>query len=872
MSASGKYISKHGIKYDEFSNEIWGVTYAGPNEKTLEDFWMRLAEGCANVEEESKREEIKNKFYELVKDFNGMPGGRVAANIGIESRKGTTLFNCYTHGVKGLKYKDPDSINGIYDMLKAQALTLKSEGGYGINFSWLRPNGAYIVGIGARTPGPVKFMELWDKSSEIITMGSDAPTDGKKNKNEKKKIRKGAQMGVLDIWHPSIEEFIDAKLIPNRLTKFNMSVGITPGFMEAVLDDQDWNLVFPDTSIPEYKEKWDGDLAEWNSLGLPVITHKTMKARALWDKIMNATYTRNEPGVLFLDIANRLNPLAYGEVQRASNPCGEIIMADPGTCNLFTVNLTQYIKVTDGNVWFDYEEYAEKVSTAIRYADNVNDIANPPLPEYADVAKDKRRIGVGNMGLGSIHFMLGIRYGSPESVALTEKIWKIKCEAELLTSANLGKEKGSFVAFDAAQYFNTEWWNTLPIDAAVKAEIEAIGEMRNSHHSMNAPNGNLGITCNNVSGGIEPVFMKEYTRWTIVPEGEFESLRATGMTFPNPKVGEWFETDTFKISTRGTEEVLEGSFGGSDYMIDKNRGLVKATAVEDYGWRFAKKYYTPEQIAEFDAKGSFDTTDKLTVHDHVAVLKVIAKFTNQNSSKTVNLPSEYNFEDFKGLYMDAWKSGIKGITTYRAGTMTAVLEAKKEKDETTEQQKADIEETFENAEGVIAESVSLPSEGIAKHYTLKDKNKKKWYVFVNFADAKMTKPFAIFVSTNCAEGSEVTEEVVSSILELATKSGVPQQWIDDQIEKIKSQSNITKICRVLGLCLRHNVPLLEIVESLSAHNFPLSSFAFHITRLLKSFIPNGTVIESKKCPECGGQIVMQEGCTICLQCGNSKCG
>lgn len=300
--------------------------------------------------------------------------------------------------------------------------------------------------------------------------------------------------------------------------------------------------------------------------------------------------------------------------------------------------------------------------------------------------------------------------------------------------------------------------------------------------------------------------------------------------------------------------------------------MVKATSVEDYGWRFAKKYYTAEQIAKFDADGSFDTTDKLTVHDHINVLKVIAKYTNQNSSKTVNLPSEYSFEDFKGLYMDAWDSGIKGITTYRAGTMTAVLEAKKEKSEEVEQQKADIEETFENADGVITENVKLPSDGFAKYYVLKDKNRKKWYVFVNFSDANMTKPFAIFVNTNCKEDMEVTEEVVSSVLELAKTSGVPEQWITDQMEKIKSQSNVTKICRVLGLCLRHNVSLLQIVETLTSHNFPLSSFAFHITRLLKSFVPNGTVIESKKCSECGGALVMQESCFICKDCGYSKCG
>jgi len=179
------------------------------------------------------KEAAKEVFFTLLQDFKFVPGGRITSNIGIDGRKGTTLFNCFVHNPLDLPMMDPDSIEGIYNLIKVQALTLKSEGGYGMNFSWLRPAGAYVSGIGARTPGVLKFMELWDKSSEIITQGSSKIL-GSLKENEKKKIRKGAQMGVLNIWHPDIIDFIKAKQTPGRLTKFNLSVGITPGFMEAV--------------------------------------------------------------------------------------------------------------------------------------------------------------------------------------------------------------------------------------------------------------------------------------------------------------------------------------------------------------------------------------------------------------------------------------------------------------------------------------------------------------------------------------------------------------------------------------------------------------------------------------------------------------
>ena len=243
---------------------------------------------------------------------------------------------------RDINLKNCDSIEGIYTLLKAQAHTLKSEGGYGINCSFLRPAGSYIKGIGARTPGPIKFMELWDKSSEIITMGSEKITSERKD-SEKKKIRKGAQMLVMTCFHPDIKEFITAKQTPHRLEKFNMSVGITADFIDAVINDKEWKLRFPDTTFDKYNDGWFGDIDDWERKGYPVIVYETVKATDLWEKIMQSTYNRNEPGVLFLDVINKLNPLSYTEYINTTNPCGEIPMPT-GVCNLGSLNLVKFTK------------------------------------------------------------------------------------------------------------------------------------------------------------------------------------------------------------------------------------------------------------------------------------------------------------------------------------------------------------------------------------------------------------------------------------------------------------------------------------------------------------------------------------------------
>lgn len=842
----------------ELSEEIYHTNYQG-EDLCVEDTWRRQAVACAAVEATPELVKFwEEEFYWLLSGFKSSGGGRITANLGVQFNSATTLYNCFVNDA--IKVMHPiDSLKGIYEQLDKQSQTLKSEGGYGHDFSYIRPKGSYIEGIGSRTPGVVSFMELWDVSSKIITMGSEEIV-GDRRKGEKKKIRKGAQMGGLSVYHPEVYGFIDAKLQPGQLTKFNMSVTIPTAFMEAVEVNGDWPLIFPDTEHESYDEEWTGDFEAWMRKGLPVNTYEVVKARDLWDRIMRATYTRNEPGVLYVGLANKLNPISYAEYIRISNPCGEIMMST-GVCNLLSISLPRFFI----NGKFDFEMFKRAVTAAVRFSDNINDISTTPLPEYDKSVKEKRRIGVGTLGIGSLLYMMGIPFNSKEGLEMMEKIAIVKNTTELITSALLGKEKGSFLLFDADKYYETEYWKGLLIDDETKQYLKSIGCMRNSHHSANAPTGNMSIYLGMISGGIEPVYSKEYNRFSTVVEGECASLRKEGLKFPDVNKGEWFESEHLKITNRGTEEILSGKFKGIFYEVDKSRGLVKRSTVMDYGYKWCLENLTKEEIQRRQESGVFVTAEELTPQEHLDSLGIFAKHINQNSSKTINLPANISYEDFKGVYESAYKMNIKGVTTYRAGTMTAVLE-------TISDEQDKLEYAFEGVEGVIQENVKLPSEYVTKGYVIKDNKGKKWYVNIAFVSEKKTKPFAIFVTTTHRESTEFADRTVNSLYDLAVTEGINKDIIEDLMTKMHHNSNVDRIARMISLLLRHNVEVYHIVKVLDEGGYPLSSFAFHIKRLLKQFIPDGVEVEGKKCQECGGKVIMSEGCYVCRDCGNSKCG
>lgn len=311
---------------DSFSREVWETTYKYHKDNSVDDTMRRVAKALASVEKTPELQRLwEDNFYDMLSDFKVTTGGRIYSNAGTDFAS-TTLANCFV----GPDTKhDSDSLKSIMQRLDWQAKTLASEGGWGENFSYIRPRGAFIEGIGVETPGAVKFMEMFDKSSEIITSGS-----GKKsgNKKAKGKIRKGAMMGCLDDWHPDVIEFITAKQQHGRLTKFNISVNFSDEFMERLNKLQEdstkfaeldkWDLIFPDTAHPAYKAEWNGNIKEWKAKGYPVNVYDTVSVTQLWNLVMESTYNRAEPGVLFLDRANHFNPANYQETIKATNPCG----------------------------------------------------------------------------------------------------------------------------------------------------------------------------------------------------------------------------------------------------------------------------------------------------------------------------------------------------------------------------------------------------------------------------------------------------------------------------------------------------------------------------------------------------------------------
>jgi len=324
---------------NSFSEEVWGSTYKYHKDNSVDDMLWRVAKSIASVEATDElKQEWEEKFYDLLSDFKATSGGRIYSNAGTEFNA-TTLANCFVMPNPPNKI---DTLDGILKRLTWQAKTLASEGGIGENFSYIRPRGSFIKGIGVSSPGTVKFMELFDKSSEIVTAGSGKATN---NPKEKKKIRKGAQLGLLDCSHPDIIEFVTAKQQHGRLTKFNLSVNFTDEFMAKLNNIKDieknwqgtatelrnrieeldrWELIFPDTNHPMYDAEWDGNISVWKGKGYPVVIHDTISVRMFWNLVTESTYNRAEPGVLFLDRANYFNPASYIETIKSCNPCGRV--------------------------------------------------------------------------------------------------------------------------------------------------------------------------------------------------------------------------------------------------------------------------------------------------------------------------------------------------------------------------------------------------------------------------------------------------------------------------------------------------------------------------------------------------------------------
>lgn len=456
------------------SQQIWDMKYRLKDqngtflEQTVQDTWRRIAKALSEVETEPKKWETI--FYNALTDFKFLPAGRITAGSG--TKRNVTLFNCFVMGVI------PDSMSGIFDMLKEAALTMQQGGGIGYDFSTIRPKGSLVKGIAADASGPVSFMDVWDSMCRtIMSAGS----------------RRGAMMATMRCDHPDIEEFIAAKSDSQKLRMFNLSVLVSDAFMEAVKKGEDWKLI--------YNNK----------------VYSVIKAADLWDQIMRATYNFAEPGVIFIDRINETNNLSYCETITATNPCGEQPLPPYGACLLGSINLAKLVEHPfDKNAYLDVSQLEDLVSTAVRMMDNVIEVSQFPLEAQKLEAKNKRRIGLGVTGLADALLMVGLRYGSDEAVKKTEKWMKTIARSAYNASINLAEEKGAFPLFDPEKFIVSG--NMIQMDEDVKKAVNKFG-IRNALLTSIAPTGTISLYAGNVSSGIEPVFAYSYTRKVLQNDG-----------------------------------------------------------------------------------------------------------------------------------------------------------------------------------------------------------------------------------------------------------------------------------------------------------------------------------------------------------------
>ncbi|WP_438269364.1 MULTISPECIES: adenosylcobalamin-dependent ribonucleoside-diphosphate reductase [Paenibacillus] len=456
-------------------------------EKTPEEMWDRLSTAMASVEKTPELQaEWAGKFRSILDDWKLVPGGRIAAGAGASEE--LTLFNCYV--IPSPK----DSRGGIMQTLSEMTEIMARGGGVGINLSSLRPRRAIVRGVNGSSSGSVSWGGLFSYTTGLIEQGGS---------------RRGALMLMINDWHPDVEDFITVKQTMGQVTNANLSVCVSNGFMKAVKEDLDWDLVFPDTTDPEYNEIWDGDLDKWKAAGKNVIHYRTVKARDVWRTIIESAWKSAEPGVVFMEYYNQMSNSWYFNPIICTNPCGEQGLPGWGVCNLSAVNLSKFYDEKNHDV--DWEDLATTTRYSVRFLDNVIDKTPYHFPENEANQKKERRVGLGTMGLAELMIKLNIRYGSPESLEFLDKLYGFMAREAYLASAEIAGEKGSFLAFDTEKYLMSGFMKNI-VEAYPEVG-EAIREhgMRNVTVITQAPTGSTG-TMVGTSTGIEPYFAFKYFR------------------------------------------------------------------------------------------------------------------------------------------------------------------------------------------------------------------------------------------------------------------------------------------------------------------------------------------------------------------------
>jgi ribonucleoside-diphosphate reductase alpha chain len=799
-----------------------------PIENKEETFW-RVAYSIAREEEKWGRdvEGAARDFYHLLSSKKFLPNSPTFTGAGTPLGQ---LAACFVLPISDDMGKWSD---GIFQSLRDAALIQQTGGGNGFSFSRLRPKNSLIKASAGQATGPVGFLKVYDKAFGVIAQGG---------------TRRGANMAVLRVDHPDIEWFITCKDDETAITNFNISVGITDAFMEAVVNDDPWDLRFPDVKHPEYND-FNGTLEQAEKAGIPILVHSTIKARDLFNKIVRQAHHNGEPGLLFLDQANRDNPIPHLYDLEATNPCGEQYLGPYENCCLGSVNLSKHY-LEDGTP--DWDALQQSIETATRFLDDVVD-ANayvPTVPQLKEAALRARRIGLGIMGLADLMYHARVRYGSLEGQEFAAQILEFLRYHAMLISVKLAEERGPFPAIKDSIYdpVNTTWkaprsvveynhdWGRPELDwDVVISGIKKHG-IRNAAQTTVAPTGTIATVSDCEGYGCEPVFALAYTRHVVESGGDLD------LTYTSPLFQEALEKSGISASKRGQiiARILETG--------------------------------TCQGIQEIPAgiRDTFVVSGDISAEEHIRVQAALQAFVDNSISKTINFPANARSEDVAQAYILAWESGCKGITVYVTGSRDkVVLEAGK-----TENQPARPEVQTQLSKW---QATKKPRPRHLEGYTYSIQTPLgKTYVTINENGDRQ--PFEVFINTakagsDTAAVSEAIGRSLSYILRMS--SPIPPR---ERLEEVYEQFAGIGGRRPTGYGPNRVRSLPDgIAQALQEY---LENTGWKFQELAPEELENITEVNQPElwlevgdlCPECGqAALVNEEGCRKCYSCGYSEC-
>lgn len=767
-----KYLLENYYSEDSLGANVLKNKYLAPWETHPWQIWQRQAQAMASMEKTQKsQKEWEKKFFAVLEDFKFVPGGRIMHGAGREDIR-TTLNNCYVVAVR------EDSIKAIYDTIINEALTYKYGGGCGHDLSALRPAGDTIHGTGGESCGPTGFMNLFSENTNTIAQHG----------------RRGANMQTLRIDHPDIEKFIEIKTGNVDMVKYsNISVLLTHDFMDAVDNDKEFDLT--------YNNK----------------VYKTIKARTLWNRIIEHAHASAEPGLLFWDTMKDYHNAEYCSPLVSTNPCAEQPLPDGGCCNLGAVNLERFV---DENGNFMIDEFKKTVAIGTRFLDNVIDynINRHALENQKQNATNDRRVGLGILGLGDMLVRMSIKYDSEDALQTVDQIMKIFRDITYETSVELAQEKGSFPNFDWKGYSKSKFVKNLP--KSIRDKISANG-IRNSTLTTVAPTGS-GAIVSRVTSGVEPIFATSYKR----------------RVKKNDSYGRSF--DEYKV----IHPVINQLFGGDEDL--------------------------PDYVV---------TSHNIDPYFRVKMQSVIQKYIDSSISSTVNLSENITVDTIADIYMKAYKTGLKGITVYREGSREGILITDKPKEEAAPDKTQKIE-TVAAVESEATQTQTAVTKAPRSRPVLTSGATRRirtgegsLYITINEDENGLCE---IFTTIGKAGGNAAAQsEAISRLISLALRSGIDPYAIVKQLKGISGPNPtwedgklILSTPDAIGKALDDYLKHRESNDPNEQHlQFTMASSRESNNKDVVDF----TLKNLSTCPDCGSTLQHQSGCVTCPSCGFSKC-